>query len=1312
MRVQKFLLPLLILLLLFSASIVLAEHENAVTVTAVDREAGSVTVAWQIQSPATLVLEVLEDHGERLTSVATLRQPLTSDHYPDTGKYTFHTKLPEYFQLEARLEGLPSGQEAEPWVDMANLREVREMMERTVNDWSGQTVLNFDRNAATNYGVLQPGVRLIREGNGLSVSLSDDESGDFALSGTDDRLSSLGLCKGDRVVLIQEEAAGTEYYGARVNGISASPGYLLVDAEEIPADSLYTYVAFDTFTENILDIDKSLKLKDMISGSAEAEIDLTGDLFYRIRLKGYLNLADLKNSYIAVEFETALNDLHVKSLGSYSTSVTMAVINVPGLSIPGVGGVKLELHMPIQAEDTGVECTLSSEMGMFISCYPARKKGLQAEVIKPTPAFTVNEAGGELDIGLQGAAAFGINGLFDISFGAVHYACLAAKLSGGELSGGSGNNDHWHSCVIQQNNVTLPACLSGTLGYMYSWKADVDLVGIFSKGIQINLITAARHAVPWYRSLIFNDGGMNKKCPHLGERVDVTVVDSYGNPLLYADVLYEPASTPYSYKSTGRTDGSGRVSLYACGNSGSGSGIPYKVTARWNHPKYGILEGSSMMEVGSDPVSVTVTVPTDEVNIRFFTALGSLEASNMPADDTVGPGRTTYTVPDQIPYLDYLDFVGWSRESGSTEATVFPGDTVPVFRDQEINPFYAVWTRTQYKIEYDANGGSEAPQPQFKYPTEAVQLSYATPVREGYTFLGWSEDPGSEIPDHFPGERYDEDASLKLYAVWQIIPMIPCRIVYHANADGDSSAVAPAPQFAIPGTVLFLRTEEPVREGPWLFLGWNPDPDPDDGMPTLLPGQSLTVTEDITLYAVWQLLPSTPCKITYDANATGDSSATAPAPQFALPGTTVVLRENAPLREGPYLFLGWNPDPDPDDGMPSLLPGQSLTVTEDITLYAVWQLLPSTPCKITYDANAAGDSSATAPAPQFALPGTAVVLRENEPVREGPYLFLGWNPDPDPDDGMPSLLPGQSYTVSEDITLYAVWQYLPSTPCRITYDANANGDQSASAPLPQFAAFGSSIQLCNTGATWDDLHIFLGWNTDPDPDDGMPSFLPGQKYTVTGDVTLYAIWQIAPVLTYRVSYDPLPGTGGPDTQFQSEKRTLTLSPVLPAYEAHRLAGWRSSADGGLWQPGDCYPLRVSTVMTAEWEPDYRILEGNGSTRVQQSGTELTFRANGPANLFRHLLIDGESVTAKDHYSIRSGSTVCVLSAGYLDSLKAGPHTICFVYGDGQTETGHFTLESPKPYPPTGDSGAPVLLFTLSVSAFCLLLSGRRAKSKR
>ena len=73
----------------------------------------------------------------------------------------------------------------------------------------------------------------------------------------------------------------------------------------------------------------------------------------------------------------------------------------------------------------------------------------------------------------------------------------------------------------------------------------------------------------------------------------------------------------------------------------------------------------------------------------------------------------------------------------------------------------------RYAINYDANGGENEPEKQWKTEGINTYLSEDIPTRKWHTFVGWATSSDAAEAEYAPGEKYTADEEITLYAVWQ-----------------------------------------------------------------------------------------------------------------------------------------------------------------------------------------------------------------------------------------------------------------------------------------------------------------------------------------------------------------------------------------------------------------------------------------------------------------------------------------------------------------------------------------------------------------
>ncbi len=70
-------------------------------------------------------------------------------------------------------------------------------------------------------------------------------------------------------------------------------------------------------------------------------------------------------------------------------------------------------------------------------------------------------------------------------------------------------------------------------------------------------------------------------------------------------------------------------------------------------------------------------------------------------------------------------------------------------------------------VHYDITGGTGNILNQVKIDDTPLTVTDKAPVRDGYTFIGWSKDKDASTVNYRGGDIYDIDGSATLYAVWQ-----------------------------------------------------------------------------------------------------------------------------------------------------------------------------------------------------------------------------------------------------------------------------------------------------------------------------------------------------------------------------------------------------------------------------------------------------------------------------------------------------------------------------------------------------------------
>ncbi len=133
----------------------------------------------------------------------------------------------------------------------------------------------------------------------------------------------------------------------------------------------------------------------------------------------------------------------------------------------------------------------------------------------------------------------------------------------------------------------------------------------------------------------------------------------------------------------------------------------------------------------------------------------------------------TAGAPDKLFLKGYISAEGYTSYSfaatGCTIRYTYDADTRALFSRADLtlsDRNYDSDTQSSWTVSYDANGGKDAPAPQTKLWDEPLTLTAASPTRLCYDFLGWATSADAEEAEYWPGDVYNGNEDLTLYAVW------------------------------------------------------------------------------------------------------------------------------------------------------------------------------------------------------------------------------------------------------------------------------------------------------------------------------------------------------------------------------------------------------------------------------------------------------------------------------------------------------------------------------------------------------------------
>lgn len=176
--------------------------------------------------------------------------------------------------------------------------------------------------------------------------------------------------------------------------------------------------------------------------------------------------------------------------------------------------------------------------------------------------------------------------------------------------------------------------------------------------------------------------------------------------------------------------------------------------------------------------STTYTIPALDSYTIKYNANGGTGA---PSNQTVYYSKTI-TLSATKPTRTGYTFQGWAITAGG-DVVYQPSQSYSRYYNTTL---YAIWTANTYTVQYNANGGTGAPSNQTKTHGVDLMLSSTVPTRTNYTFKGWGTSAASTTVSYATGAKYTANASVTLYAIWELAYVAP--IITNLSVDRSTSS--------------------------------------------------------------------------------------------------------------------------------------------------------------------------------------------------------------------------------------------------------------------------------------------------------------------------------------------------------------------------------------------------------------------------------------------------------------------------------------------------------------------------------------------
>ena len=473
-----------------------------------------------------------------------------------------------------------------------------------------------------------------------------------------------------------------------------------------------------------------------------------------------------------------------------------------------------------------------------------------------------------------------------------------------------------------------------------------------------------------------------------------------------------------------------------------------------------------------DEASITLTDNTTlyaiwekkEFSITFDSnaGIGEMKGQSAKYEENVKLSKNTFT-------KEGYNFKEWNTKADGT-GTSYKDESSVTLTDNIT--LYAIWEKKEFSIIFDSNTGTGEMENQSAKYEENVKLSKNTFTKEGYNFKEWNTKADGAGTSYKDESNITLTDNITLYAIWK-------KKEFNITFDSNTGTGEMKNQAVKYKEVNKLSKNAFAKEG-YNFKEWNTKA---DGTGTSYKDEaSISLVDNITLYAIWE---KKEFSITFDLN-TGVGEMENQSAKYE---ENVKLSKNTFTKEG-YNFKEWNTKADGTGT--SYKDEASITLTDNITLYAIWQ---KKEFNITFDSNTGTGEMKS----QVVKYKEDTKLTKNTFTKEG-YNFKEWNTKTD--GAGTSYKNEANVSLTSNITLYAIWSPISYT---VKFDSNGGTGKMDGMKF----TYDTSSKL-NKNVFEKDGYEFKEWNTKADgvgtsyKDEEEVKNLTNKE---NEEVTLYAIWE-------------------------------------------------------------------------------------------------------------------------------------------------------------------------------------------------------------